>query len=363
MNTDTQWMQQALTLAEQALYLTSPNPRVGCVLVKDGQRIGQGHTQAAGSAHAEVMALRDATQRGHDVRGATAFVTLEPCNHQGRTGPCSEALVRAGVSRVVAAIEDPNPLVAGQGLTRLQAAGIEVSCGVLAEQAREINIGFFKRMTQGRPWVRMKTAVSLDGQTALQNGVSQWITGQAARNDGHHWRARACAVLTGIGTILEDDPQLNVRAVATPRQPTLVVIDSQLQTPPKAKLFAIERPIWLYGATSDAQTNKDLLTQKGAHIRILPNPSGKVDLAAMLDDLGQRGINELHVEAGHKLHGSFLREGLVNELLVYMAPKLLGQGQGMTNLGPFQSLEQAHPFTFHEVSPVGQDLRLRLYRA
>jgi diaminohydroxyphosphoribosylaminopyrimidine deaminase/5-amino-6-(5-phosphoribosylamino)uracil reductase len=222
-------MNQALALARQALFLTSPNPRVGCVLASaSGEVLGQGHTQRAGEAHAEVMALRDAAERGVNVQGATAYVTLEPCAHQGRTGPCCDALVAAGVARVVASLEDPNPLVAGQGLARLRAAGLQVEVGLGAEEARELNIGFFKRMTTGLPWVRLKVAASLDGQTALLNGISQWITSAPAREDGHAWRARACAVLTGIGTVLEDDPRMDVRAVPTPRQPTLVVVDLSL---------------------------------------------------------------------------------------------------------------------------------------
>ena len=251
---DTAFMQQALGLAREALYLTSPNPRVGCVLVgADGSVLGSGHTQRAGEAHAEVMALRDAQANGHDVKGATAYVTLEPCSHQGRTGPCCDALAAAGVARVVVALQDPNPLVAGQGTARLRAAGVQVDAGLLADEAHEMNIGFFKRMTHGTPWVRMKVAASLDGQTALENGVSQWITSAPARDDGHAWRARACAVLTGIGTVLEDDPQLDVRAVPTPRQPTLVVMDSQLETPLTAKLFQPQRPVWIYCATDHAE--------------------------------------------------------------------------------------------------------------
>jgi diaminohydroxyphosphoribosylaminopyrimidine deaminase / 5-amino-6-(5-phosphoribosylamino)uracil reductase len=359
--TDTHWMQQALALASQALYLTSPNPRVGCVLVKNGEEIGQGHTQAAGSAHAEVMALQNARQRGNDTHGATAYVTLEPCSHQGRTGPCSDALIDAGISRVVAAVQDPNPLVSGKGLEKLRSAGVDVSCGLLAEQAHEINIGFFQRMTLGRPWVRMKIAMSLDGQSALENGASQWITEQAARDDGHHWRARACAVLTGIGTVKQDNPLLNVRAVSTPRQPTLIIVDSQLETPVDARLFDIKRPTWIYAAKTNARA--DHLAQRGAQISALDNNSGKIDLTAMINDLGRRGVNELHIEAGHKLNGSFLRENLVDELLVYVAPKLIGQGQRIANLGPFESLLQAKLFAFQEIKPMGPDLRLILRRA
>jgi diaminohydroxyphosphoribosylaminopyrimidine deaminase/5-amino-6-(5-phosphoribosylamino)uracil reductase len=355
---DTLHMTSALALAREALFLTSPNPRVGCVIVgADGTVLGSGHTQRAGEAHAEVMALRDAQTKNNDVKGATAYVTLEPCSHQGRTGPCCDALIHAGLARVVVAIEDPNPQVAGQGIARLRAAGIKVDVGLLDEEAHELNIGFFKRMAHGTPWVRMKVAASLDGQTALENGASQWITSAPARDDGHAWRARACAVLTGIGTVLEDDPQLDVRAVPTPRQPTLVVMDSQLETPLTAKLFHPHRPVWIYCAVDNAE-RRQALEAKGAQVICLPNPSGKVDLAAMLKDLGQRQINEVHVEAGHKLNGSLLREGLVDELLTYLAPKLMGQGRGMTNLGPFTSLDDAKALSFHEVTQIGPDLRI-----
>jgi diaminohydroxyphosphoribosylaminopyrimidine deaminase/5-amino-6-(5-phosphoribosylamino)uracil reductase len=355
---DTLHMTSALALAREALFLTSPNPRVGCVIVgADGTVLGSGHTQRAGEAHAEVMALRDAQAKSHDVKGATAYVTLEPCSHQGRTGPCCDALVHAGLARVVVAVQDPNPQVAGQGIARLRAAGVQVDAGLLGTQAQELNIGFFKRMTHGTPWVRMKVAASLDGQTALENGASQWITSAPARDDGHAWRARACAVLTGIGTVHEDDPQLDVRAIPTPRQPTLVVMDSHLETPVSAKLFAPQRPVWIYCAVDHAERRKALEAQ-GAQVIYLPNPSGKVDLAAMLKDLGQKQINEVHVEAGHKLNGSLLREGLVDELLTYLAPKLMGQGRGMTNLGPFTTLNDAKALSFHEVTQIGPDLRI-----
>ena len=352
-------MNQALGLARQALFLTSPNPRVGCVLASPrGEVLGQGHTQRAGEAHAEVMALRDAAQRGLSVQGATAYVTLEPCAHQGRTGPCCDALVAAGVGRVVASLEDPNPRVAGQGLARLRAAGLHVEVGLGSEEARDLNIGFFKRMTTGMPWVRLKVAASLDGQTALLNGISQWITSPAARDDGHAWRARACAVLTGIGTVLEDDPRMDVRAVPTPRQPTLVVVDSRLETPLDANLFQAERPVWIYGAYDSGGRQQALEAQK-AHVTLCPGPHQKVDLHSMLRDLGQRGLNEIHLESGHKLNGSFLREGLVDEVLLYMAPLLIGQGRGLSNLGPLQALGQAIPLTWQEVTQVGPDLRLR----
>jgi diaminohydroxyphosphoribosylaminopyrimidine deaminase/5-amino-6-(5-phosphoribosylamino)uracil reductase len=355
---DAYWMDQALRLAEQALYITTPNPRVGCVLVSPlGQSIGQGHTQAVGQAHAEVMALQQALQAGHDTHGATAYVTLEPCSHHGRTPPCCDALIQAQVARVVISVQDPNPLVAGQGMARLRAAGIEVTLGVGQARAQELNIGFFKRMQTGLPWVRMKVAASMDGQTSLSNGVSQWITGPAARQDGHHWRARACAVLTGVGTVLQDNPLLDVRLVATPRQPPLVVLDSQWQTPLKAALWGPQRPVWVYGAQANANA-REALNQCGAQTTLLANPSGKVDLAALLADLGQRGINELHIEAGHKLNGSWLREGLVDELLLYLAPCLIGPGQGMAQLPNLDSLEAAIRLRWVDTTPFGDDLRL-----
>ncbi|WP_353246308.1 bifunctional diaminohydroxyphosphoribosylaminopyrimidine deaminase/5-amino-6-(5-phosphoribosylamino)uracil reductase RibD [Limnohabitans sp.] len=371
-------MQQALALAAQALWLTSPNPRVGCVITAaDGTVLGQGHTQRAGGPHAEIMALRDAAEHGHSVQGATAWVTLEPCAHQGRTGPCCDALAAAGIARVVTAMRDPNPLVAGQGMARLAAAGVQTELldpnSAPAQQARELNIGFFSRMERQSPWVRMKVATSLDGQTALTNGQSQWITGPEARADGHAWRARACAVLTGIGTVLEDDPLLNVRGLDAPRQPHLVVVDSQLDMPLNAKLLDTQgsgdqaRQIWIYTATDP---NKPLQAEKraalaarGATVIDMPSPSGKVDLAAMLRDLARREINELHVEAGHKLNGSFIREGLVDEYLHYIAPQLLGPGQGLANLPALSALSDSVKLAFHSVDRIGPDLRLLLRKA
>ena len=352
------FMAQALDLARQAGPQTDPNPRVGCVLVDaNGTVIGQGHTQQVGGPHAEVMALRDAAARGHSVAGATAFVTLEPCAHHGRTGPCCDALAAAGVGRVVASIADPNPLVAGQGFERLRAAGIAVEVGPGAEEARELNIGFFSRMVRKTPWVRLKTAASLDGKTGLRNGVSQWITSEPARADGHAWRARASAVLTGVGTVLEDDPRLDVRLVQTSRQPHVVVVDSQLQTPPGAQIFMAGRPVWIYAAAQD-HAKAAALEARGATITFLPNAQGKVDLAAMLRDLARREVNELHVESGHKLNGSLLREGLVDELLVYLAPKLLGQGRGMAHFGPIAGLDHAVGLDFTDMQQIGPDLRL-----
>jgi len=350
---------RALALAREAMGKTEPNPRVGCVLTDAaGRVIGEGHTQPAGQPHAEVMALSDAAARGHSVAGATAYVTLEPCSHHGRTGPCCDALVAAGITRVVASLQDPNPLVAGQGFARLRAAGVAVEVGPGAEASRELNLGFFSRMVRGTPWVRMKVAASLDGQTALANGQSQWITSEAARADGHAWRARAGAVLTGIGTVLEDDPRLDVRLVPAGRQPPLVVVDSRLQTPPGAALFEVpHRPVWIYAAEEHFEAQKTL-EARGATVIHLPGPGGKVDLAALLKDLGGRGVNELHVEAGFKLNGSLLREGLVDEFLVYLAPRLLGPGQGMVNIGPLASLGDAVALEFGAIERVGADLRV-----
>ena len=348
--------------------MASPNPAVGCVLTTaDGTEIGQGHTQQAGGPHAEVMALRDAEARGNSVQGATAYVTLEPCSHHGRTGPCCDALIAAGIAKVFATNTDPNPLVSGQGFARLRAAGIEVvvldPTDAFATQSRELNIGFFSRMVRKTPWVRMKIAASLDGKTALPNGASQWITGPDARADGHAWRARASAVLTGIGTVLSDRPRLDVRLVETPRQPHLVVVDSALQTPLDSPIFMPGRKLFIYAAVVDA-AKAEALTTQGATVIYLPGqhadgtPSGKVDLAALMRDLGQREINELHVEAGHKLNGSLVREGLVDEFLVYLAPKLMGQGADMANFGPLTELSQALPLTYHSTAMVGPDLRI-----
>ncbi len=353
------FMQQALALAERSVGLSEPNPRVGCVIVSaDGRQVlGQGHTQAAGQAHAEIMALRDAAAAGRPVSGATAYVTLEPCAHHGRTGPCCDALATAGIARVVAALPDPNPLVGGQGFARLRAAGIEVEIGPQAAASRELNIGFFSRMVRKTPWLRMKVAASLDGKTALDNGASQWITGAEARADGHAWRARAGAVLTGIGTLLEDNPRLDVRHVPTPRQPDAVVVDSRMDTPLDANIFMPGRRLFLYCAVHDA-ARQAALEARGAIVICLAGPGGKVDLAAMLRDLAEREVNELHVEAGHKLNGSLIREGLVDELLVYLAPKLVGQGRQMAHFGPLADLDGAVAFEFLSSERVGQDLRL-----
>lgn len=355
-------MATALELAAMHRAITPPNPSVGCVITSpDGVVLGQGHTQATGGAHAEIEALRDAQAKGQSVRGAIAYVTLEPCSHHGRTGPCCDALLAAGIGKVVASIADPNPQVAGRGFARLRAAGMAVEVGMGADAAREINIGFFSRMLRRRPWVRMKIAASLDGKTALDDGTSQWITSEGARSDGHAWRARASAILTGIGTVREDDPQLDVRLAGCTRQPMLVVVDSGLETPADARLFTPKRPVLVYGAVRDAGKEAGLTTRGATLVHMPGQPGGvrtKVDLAAMLADLAARECNEVHVEAGSKLNGSLIREGLVDELLVYLAPKLIGQGRDMASFGPLAALADAMPLVFHAATMVGPDLRI-----
>ncbi len=352
------WMLEALALAEQAIGLSEPNPRVGCLILGcDGTVLGRGHTQQAGGPHAEVMALRDATANGHSVRGATVIVTLEPCAHHGRTPPCCDALVQAGVGRVVMALEDPNPLVAGQGAARLRAAGIEVITGIEADAARELNIGFFSRMQRQRPWVRLKVAASLDGRTALSNGTSQWITGEVARTDGHAWRRRAGAVLTGLGTLVHDDPRLDVRLVPTARQPLRVVLDSNLSAPLGARVFENPGSALVYAAQPQAE-RLAAFTAHGIEVVLAAGAGGRVDLGAVLAELAQRGINELHVEAGAQLNGAFVRERLVDEYLIYLAPKLLGPGLDMAALGPLTELSQAAELRFHRIERVGDDLRI-----
>ena len=363
------FMQKALDLAAQALRITSPNPRVGCVIVNaQGQVVGQGHTQRAGGPHAEVVALQDAASKNLSVEGATVYVSLEPCAHHGKTGPCCEALAKAKVGKVVVAMVDPNPLVAGKGIDKLKAANIDVEIGDGESTSASLNPGFLSRMSRQKPWVRMKIAASLDGQTALQNGQSQWITGPEARADGHAWRARACAILTGIGTVLEDNPLLDIRlcpqAESPIRMPHLVIVDSRLETPLDARLFEHSKPnsptprqVWIYAAI-DNPAKRAALEAIGARVTLLPNPDGKVDLNALLHDLARREVNELHVEAGHKLNGSLLREACVDEFLVYLAPQMLGSGRGMAQWGPLDNLSQALRLEFTETQLIGKDLRV-----
>lgn len=346
-------MAHALRLAARGTETTTPNPRVGCVIVKDGRIVGEGWHMRAGEPHAEVHALREA---GEAARGAIVYVTLEPCTHHGRTPPCADALVAAGVARVIAAMEDPNPVVSGGGLARLHAAGIAAGAGLMAEAARELNTGFVSRMTRGRPWLRLKAAGTLDGKTALNNGVSQWITGEAARRDGHRWRARACAILTGVGTVRADDPQLNVRAVPCERQPLRVLVDARLDVPLTAKVL---QGGCLIAAAVDDPRKAQQLAELGCEVLVLPNAQGKVDLPALLQELGRRGINELHAEAGMKLNGSLLREGCVDELLLYVAPMLVGDAaQGLFNLPELTQLDGATRLALRDVRVVGMDLRI-----
>lgn len=352
---DHEHMAQALRLAEKGLYTTTPNPRVGCVIVRDGKVVGSGWHERAGESHAEIHAL---TQAGELAQGATVYVTLEPCSHHGRTPPCAEALINAGVGRVVVAMVDPNPQVAGEGLAQLQQAGIQTDIGLLEKEAHELNIGFVYRMTCGRPWLRLKIAASLDGKTALNNGVSQWITGADARRDVHRLRARSCAVLTGIGTVLADDPSLNVRDVETPRQPLRVVVDSTLKMPPTAKMLAVGKTLVVTASGDQAKARH--LREVGAEVLALPPLEGRVDLARMMDELGRRGINEITVEAGRGLNGALVRQGLVDEFVMYFAPLLLGdRARGMFDLPELSVMGERRELRIADVAMVGRDLRIR----
>jgi diaminohydroxyphosphoribosylaminopyrimidine deaminase / 5-amino-6-(5-phosphoribosylamino)uracil reductase len=354
---DYEFMLRALKLAQLSAFHATPNPRVGCVIVREGRVIGEGYTQPPGSNHAEIEALLDARRNGHDVRGSTVYVSLEPCSHFGRTPPCATALTEAKVGRVIAAVEDPNPQVSGSGLDMLRAGGVDVRCGLLEQEAVDLNCGFFARMTRGRPWVRVKIAASLDGKTALESGVSQWITSEDARRDGHAWRARACAILTGIGTVRADNPQLNVRLVETKRQPLRVLVDSRLEVDPQARIFDGEGPVLVACAVADRKRDA-AISGRGAEVLRLSNPDGKVDLVALVKELARRGLNEIHVEAGFKLNGSLVQAGIVDELLVYLAPVLIGEAQGMVHLPALSDLAQAQRLTFREVTQVGEDVRI-----
>jgi diaminohydroxyphosphoribosylaminopyrimidine deaminase/5-amino-6-(5-phosphoribosylamino)uracil reductase len=328
-----------------------------------------------GLAHAEIEALADARKHTPDLSGSTIYVSLEPCCHVGRTPPCTHAIIAAKPARVVIAMQDPNPLVSGNGIKQMAAAGIQVECGLLEEEAAALNPGFVSRMTRGLPWVRLKVAASLDGKTALQNGQSQWITGAAARDDGHHWRAQACAILTGVGTVKEDDPSLTVRAVTTLRQPKRNIIDSKLDIPLTAAVLkqaaSTSTSIKDNGAmvvcgviTSDAQLAKQAQLQgQGVEVISMPNNMGKVDLPALMRYLATEcEMNEIHVEAGHKLNGSLLREGCVDELLVYLAPTLLGSGLGIANLPELSELTERTDWKRIDHTAFDPDLRLRFVR-
>ena len=411
---DSRWMHQAIALATEVVYLTSPNPRVGCVIVRDGRVLGVGATQAVGGPHAEVMALRDLRRRGGNAAGATVYVTLEPCSHYGHTPPCVDALIAERPGRVVVAMSDPNPLVGGRGLAKLRAAGIAVSTSVCTEEALALNPGFVARMVRQTPWVWLKLAGSLDGHGALNNGVSQWITGLAARTDGHHWRARSDVVLTGMGTILADDPRLDVRLVRTPRQPVRAVVDPRFEFPEQARLLG-GGPVWLFTARTDDEKaarlaaadvtvvtlplmdaaegmrpadgghrsaavgvdrqpaarveRRPAAARKGAHAPHAATVSGgragreegpcRVDLAEMLCWMARREVNEVHVEAGPGLSGALLEAGCVDELVVYLAPVLLGDARPLVRLPALDALARARRFEFFDSARVGEDIRLR----
>ena len=375
------FMSLALSQAQEALFITSPNPRVGCVITSPrGEILGLGHTQAAGQAHAEVMALRDAREKGHSVKGSSVYVTLEPCAHTGRTPPCCDALIHAGVREVFVSLIDPNPLVAGQGIEKLRAHGVTVHLGLGAEKAQALNIGFLKRMQLHTPWIRSKIAASIDGHTATDSGVSQWITSQAARSDGHAYRARACCILTGIGTLLVDDPSLDVRAVPTLRQPDLVVLDSGLRTPLDANIFRPKRRTYIYCALQcDPQSHEliypenqvqaralrqkvQALNQLGAVVLGQPIVHPQLDLTFVMKDLARLQMNEVHVEAGAILNGGLLKERLVDELVLYMAPSWLGSGKAMSDMPLTQTLADVQQFSWHDVTRIDNDLRLTLRR-
>jgi diaminohydroxyphosphoribosylaminopyrimidine deaminase/5-amino-6-(5-phosphoribosylamino)uracil reductase len=363
-------MARALALAERGLETTQPNPRVGCVIARAGEIVGEGWHERAGEAHAEVSALR---QAGEQAAGATAYVTLEPCAHHGRTPPCVDALIAARLARVVFAGEDPDPRVSGQGAQALRRAGIAVDRGLLEAEAAELNPGFLKRMRTGRPWVRLKSAISLDGRTALASGASQWITGAAAREDAQHWRARSSAVLTGIGTVLADDPRLDVRLPepadgAKRPQPLRVVLDASLRMPPTARMLASGAAVLVLTAaqvpgSAAVEARRSRLRERGALVEEIPLSAdgARLDLGAVLDALGRREINELLVEAGPRLSGALLERRLVDELLVYLAPKLLGpQARALAELDPIGRLEDAPEFTVTGMRQIGADVRLTL---
>ena len=357
--TDHEYMAEALRLAEQGLYTADPNPRVGCVMVRDGRIIARGFHSKAGEPHAEVIALE---QAGDDARGASVYVTLEPCVHFGRTGPCTDVLLKARVARVIAAMTDPNPQVAGKGFEKLRAAGVETAVGLMETEAQALNPGFVSRMTRGRPWVRSKLAVSLDGRTALASGTSKWISGEAAREDAQHWRARSSAILTGIGTLLADDPALTVRLPGEWRQPKRIVVDAQLLTPPSARLLKQPGEAHIATLVTDSGRHK-VLQAAGARITVLPAGAGHVDLTALLHKLVELECNEILVEAGAGLNGALLKAGLLDELVIYMAPQLLGDSaRGMFSLPPLGSLDERIELQFKDVRMLGPDLRILAVR-
>lgn len=352
---DYAFMSYALRLAEKGLYSTTPNPRVGCVITNNNEIVGSGWHKRAGQPHAEIHALHAA---GEAARGATAYITLEPCSHYGRTPPCADALIGAGVARVIMAMEDPNPLVSGRGCALLQQAGITAQVGLLHAEARALNVGFVSRMLHKKPWVRLKIAASLDGKTALNNGTSQWITGVAARQDGHRWRARSCAIVTGIGTVKSDDPQLTVRHIQTSRQPKKVIVDSHLAISLDAKLLQGEE-VLIFTADNGNQEKKTALEEMGARVFVLPSAEGVVDLGKMMIMLADFGINEVLVEAGCGLNGALVSAGLVDEMIIYLAPHLFGDdAQGMLRLPELVDLQQKTTLAIQDLRMVGQDIRV-----
>lgn len=357
---DFQWMAQALRLAEQGLFTTQPNPRVGCVIVKNNQMIGQGAHLRAGGAHAEVFALQ---QAGVLAKGADVYVTLEPCSHFGKTPPCVQAVIAAKPKRVIIAMQDPNPLVAGQGIAALRAQGIEVIVGVMEKESVALNIGFISRMTHGLPYVRSKIAASLDGRTALKNGKSQWITGEAARMDVQNWRAQSCAVVTGIGTVLADNPSMTVRLQNTVRQPLRVIVDSRLQTPSDSKMLdavLLQQSPVLIAYAQDINHRANTLNAAGAELLCLPDANSRVDLNALFRQLAQRGVNEVLVEAGQGLNGALLQSRLIDEFIFYYAPKLMGtDAKAMFAMPELTEMQQVTDLQVTDVRQVGCDIRLR----
>ena len=353
--TDGDFMDLAISLAKKGLYSSTPNPRVGCVIVKNSKVIGQGWHERAGEDHAEIMALSKIEGMAN---GATVYTTLEPCCHVGRTGPCVDALITAKVARVVCAMADPNPLINGRGLRKLKRHGIQVTMDVRSEQAKMLNLGFVKRMKKSQPWIRLKIAAGLDGKTALENGVSKWITGVPARTDVHIWRAQSCAILTGIGTLDADDPQLSVRLVESDRQPLKIVVDSKLRISKDSRVLMDGRTLIVTATERDSKIKE--LCDMGAEVAIIPNDDGKVDLAELFKELGRRQINEVMVEAGNRLNSALMQERLPDELLIYYAPKILGdRGRGMFDLGKIEAMEKTVSFEDSQICKMGNDIRVR----
>lgn len=354
MHNDEYFMSRALVLAARGLYTTTPNPRVGCVIVNDDEIVGEGWHVNCGGAHAEVNALKQADTRAV---GGTLYVTLEPCAHYGKTPPCVDVIVKSGISRVVFGAKDPNPLVDGRGMEHLKANGISVEGGLFSEKSEELNLGFFKRMRYGKPWVRVKVAAGLDGKTALENGRSQWITSKESRVDAHKLRAQSCVVLTGVGTVVEDDPRLTVRHTETSRQPGKVIVDSQLRSPLDAHLF---KTLGVTLATAVKEQNRlDDFIQKGVNVLVLPDSEGRVDLDALLVELANQQVNEVLVEAGINLHSALLHRHLIDEMIIYYAPKFLGaQGRGMFFLDELNSMDQVLEQDVIDITSIGKDFRV-----